>query len=163
MEPKPMNTNDNKVDAAKEAYWEAHDELEHAALCMHSDKELDLLVQKERNAWRALEAAKEGLEKSEPMKTIEDLVQYFADHGEVIHTEGECVHAVDYYIECAFDDKEEFIRLFIGDATSEQLFMIRKIIGKSFSASDALDKFQFYFEEELREMLHEALIHQAND
>ena len=77
-----------------------------------------------------------------PMKTIEDLVQYFADHGEVIVTEGDCAYAIDYYIECAFDDKEEFIRLFIDDASSEQLFMIRKIIEKSFSASDALDKFQ---------------------
>ena len=163
MEPKPMKTNDNKVDAAKKAYWKAHDELEHAALCMHSDEELDLLVQKERDAWKAFEAAKQGLQRSEPMKTIEDLVQYFADHGEVIHTEGECVYAVDYYIGNAFDDKEEFIRLFIGDATSEQLFMVRKIIDKSFSASDALGKFQFYFEDELHEMLHEALIHQAND
>lgn len=97
------------------------------------------------------------------VKTIEDLVQYFADHGEVIHTEGECVYAIDYYVECAFDDKEEFIRLFIGDATSEQLFMVRKIIDKSFSSSDALDRFQLYFEDELEDMLHEALIHQAND
>ena len=99
----------------------------------------------------------------EPMKTIEDLVEYFADHGEVIHTEGECVRAIDYYIECAFDDKEEFIRLFIGGATSEQLFTVRKIIEKSFSASDALDKFQFYFEDELHELLHEELIHQAGN
>ena len=98
-----------------------------------------------------------------PMKTIEDLVQYFADHGEVIHTEGECVYAVDYYIECAFDDKEEFIRLFIDGASSEQLFTVRKIIEKSFSASDALDKFQFYFEDELHELLHEELIHQAGN
>jgi len=163
MEPEPMNTNDNKVDAAKKAYWKAHDELEHAALCMRSDEELDLLVQKERDAWKALEAAKQGLQRSEPMKTIEDLVQYFADHGEVIVTEGDCAYAVDYYIDCAFDDKEEFIRLFIGDATSEQLFMVRKIIDKSFSASDALDKFQFYFEDELHEMLHEELIHQAGN
>lgn len=97
------------------------------------------------------------------VKTIEDLVQYFADHGEVIVTEGDCVYAIDYYIECAFDDKEEFIRLFIEDASSEQLFMIRKIIEKSFSASDALDKFQFYFEGELHELLHEELIHQAGN
>lgn len=97
------------------------------------------------------------------MKTIEDLVQYFADHGEVIHTEGECVYAIDYYIECAFDDKEEFIRLFIEDASSEQLFMVRKIIEKSINAPDALAMFQFYFEDELEDMLHEALIHQAND
>lgn len=97
------------------------------------------------------------------VKTIEDLVEYFADHGEVIHTEGECVYAIDYYVECAFDDKEEFIRLFIQDATSEQLFMVRRIIEKSFSASDALDKFQLYFEDELQEMLHEALIHQAGN
>ena len=158
-----MNKNENKVDAAKKAYWKAHDELEHAALCMHSDEELDLLVQKERDAWKALELAEQGLEKAERMKTIEDLIEYFAEHGEVIHTEGEWMGAVDYYIECAFDDKEEFIRLFIQDASSEQLFMIRKIIDKSFSASDALDKFQFYFEDELGEMLHEALIHQAND
>jgi hypothetical protein len=163
MEPKPMNTNDNKVDAAKKAYWKAHDELEHAALCMHSDEELDLLVQKERDAWKVLEAARQGLQKPEPMKTIEDLVQYFADHGEAIHTEGDCVWAIDYDIESAFYDKEEFIRLFIGGATSEQLFMVRKIIEKSFSASDALDKFQFYFEDELQELLHEELIHQAND
>jgi hypothetical protein len=95
--------------------------------------------------------------------TIEDLVQYFAEHGEVIHTEGECVYAIDYYIDCAFDDKEEFIRLFIQDASSEQLFMVRKIIDKSPNASDALDKFQFYFEDELREMLHEELIHQAGN
>ena len=100
---------------------------------------------------------------SEPMKTIEDLVQYFADHGEVIHTEGECVYAIDYYIESAFDDKEAFIRLFIEDASSEQLFMVRKIIDKSFNAPDALAMFQFYFEDELHDMLHEALIHQAND
>ena len=97
------------------------------------------------------------------VKTIEDLVEYFADHGEVIHTEGECVYAIDYYVECAFDDKEEFIRLFIQDATSEQLFMVRRIIEKSFSASDALDKFQLYFEDELQEMLHEALIHEAGN
>ena len=97
------------------------------------------------------------------VKTIEDLVQYFADHGEVIVTEGDCAYAIDYYIECAFDDKEEFIRLFIEDASSEQLFMVRKIIQKSFSASDALDKFQFYFEDELHELLHEELIHQAGN
>tara|TARA_R110002012_G_scaffold144325_1_gene302484 strand:- start:121 stop:483 length:363 start_codon:yes stop_codon:yes gene_type:complete len=97
------------------------------------------------------------------VKAIEDLVQYFAEHGEVIHTEGECVYAIDYYIECAFDDKEEFIRLFIGGATSEQLFMVRRIIEKSVNAPDALAMFQFYFEDELHEMLHEALIHQAGN
>ena len=78
-------------------------------------------------------------------------------------SEGECVWAVDYYIESAFDDKEEFIRLFIEGASSEQLFMVRKIIDKSPNASDALDKFQFYFQDELLELLHEELIHQAND
>ena len=97
------------------------------------------------------------------VKTIEGLVQYFADHGEVIHTEGECVYAIDYYVECAFNDKEEFIRLFIGDATSEQLFMVRKIIEKSINAPDALAMFQFYFEDELHDMLHEALIHGAGN
>ena len=101
--------------------------------------------------------------KAQQVKTIEDLVQYFADHGEVVVTEGDCVYAVDYFIECAFDDKEEFIRLFIEDASSEQLFMIRKIIDKSFNAEDALDKFQFYFEDELHELLHEELIHQAGN
>ena len=75
--------------------------------------------------------------KVQQVKTIEDLIEHFADHGEVIHTEGECVWAIDYGIESAFYDKEEFIRLFIEDASSEQLFMIRKIIEKSFSANDA--------------------------
>ena len=101
--------------------------------------------------------------KVQQVKTIEDLIEHFADHGEVIHTEGECVWAIDYGIESAFYDKEEFIRLFIEDASSEQLFMIRKIIEKSFSANDALDKFQFYFEDELHELLHEELIHQAGN
>ena len=63
----------------------------------------------------------------------------------------------------AFSDKEEFIRLFIDDASSEQLFMIRKITEKSINAPDALAMFQFYFEDELHEMLHEALIHQAGN